>query len=227
MPKKQTTKKSPVKKATNPLSVSIVGVDGKSVGHMTLPAEVFDVTVSPSLLAQSVRVYLANQREGTASTKTRGEVEGSTKKIYRQKGTGKARHGAIRAPIFVGGGIVFGPKPRDYRLRMPKAMQIRALAGALTVQYRDGNVACMDGLETLDAKTKLFVQALSVVGMANRTLLVLSPKSERTVRACRNIDWLDTIVATNLAAYDVMSHKKLIMMKDAVPYIKTRIIQKT
>ena len=102
------------------VSVNVVGIDGKISGKIALPGEIFGEKVNKALLAQAVRVYLANQRQGNASTKTRGEVEGSTRKIYRQKGTGRARHGSVRAPIFVKGGIVFGPKPRDFSLDMPK-----------------------------------------------------------------------------------------------------------
>ncbi len=109
MAKTTATKTSKVKTANSDLSVSVIGVDGKAAGKLTLP-QAFSATVNKQLLAQAVRVYLANQREGSAHTKTRGEVEGSTRKVYRQKGTGRARHGAVRAPIFVGGGITFGPR---------------------------------------------------------------------------------------------------------------------
>jgi large subunit ribosomal protein L4 len=108
------------KEANASVKVAIVDVSGASKGNMTLPAEIFGVIPNKALLAQAVRVYLANQRQGNASTQTRGEVVGSTRKIYRQKGTGRARHGAIKAPIFVGGGVAHGPHPHDFGLDFPK-----------------------------------------------------------------------------------------------------------
>src|SRR5581483_3879222 len=122
------------------LSASVYDLKGKAIGRVTLPSEVFGVEENPHLLAQAVRVYLANQRQGTVSTKTRGEVQGSTRKIYRQKGTGRARHGGIRAPIFVHGGIVFGPKPREFSLSMPQKMRRLALFTALSGKVKDGEL---------------------------------------------------------------------------------------
>src|SRR3990170_6251019 len=136
------------------LNVPVVGVDGKTKSKIQLPKELFGAKVNKALLAQAVRVYLANQRTGNAATKTRGEVEGSTRKIYRQKGTGRARHGAIRAPIFVGGGIVFGPRPHDFHLDFPKKMKRRALGSALTSKLGSGDVIVVSGLSDLEPKTK-------------------------------------------------------------------------
>src|SRR5258708_225116 len=121
-------------KKYTPVSVDVIGVDGKVSGKVSLPGEMFGEKVNKTLLAQAVRVYLANQRQGNASTKTRGEVDGSTAKIYRQKGTGRARHGSKRAPIFVKGGLVFGPKPRDFSLALPQKMKRKALFGALSAK---------------------------------------------------------------------------------------------
>src|SRR6185437_7247197 len=117
-----------------PVSVDVVGIDGKVTGKIALPGEIFGEKLNKALLAQAVRVYLANQRQGNASTKTRGEVDGSTRKIYRQKGTGRARHGSVRAPIFVHGGIAHGPKPRDFSLTMPQKMKQKALFSALSTK---------------------------------------------------------------------------------------------
>lgn len=213
MPK--TPPKSP-RSPKSPLSIKVVDVEGKPAGTMTLPKELFGVAVNKQLLAQSVRVYLANQRGGNASTKTRGEVEGSTRKIYKQKGTGKARHGGIRAPIFVGGGITFGPKPRDYSLRFPKAMKKAALASALTSQFLDGNTIFVAGLGELKPKTKLMAHALSAVGCGTHSLLVTSDKADSVVRASRNISGVDSIRATSLNAYVLLSHQKIVFMKEAV-----------
>lgn len=194
----------------SPLSVAVVGIDGKPAGKMVLPKELFAANINKPLMAQAVRVYLANQRQGTASTKTRGEVEGSTRKIYRQKGTGRARHGAIRAPIFVGGGIVFGPKPRDYHLDLPKKMKRAALASALTSKRTD--VIIVDGFSDIK-KTKLMAGALASVGASGKTLLVTDAGGHR---AARNIASVDIMPMTNLHAYAVISHQKLVFMKEAL-----------
>ncbi|MBI4062594.1 50S ribosomal protein L4 [Candidatus Gottesmanbacteria bacterium] len=197
---------------TKSLSAPVVGIDGKAKGRITLPKELFSAKVNKPLLAQAVRVYLANQRAGTASTKTRGQVEGSTRKIYRQKGTGRARHGAIRAPIFVGGGIVFGPKPRDFSLKMPQKMKRAALASALTSQLLGGNVIVVDGLGDIE-KTKAMVSALTAVGATSKTLLVTSAGGQP---AARNIAEVDIVPANMLNAYGVLSHQKLVFTKDAI-----------
>lgn len=187
---------------------------------MTLPKELFGVKVNKPLLAQAVRVYLANQRQGTASTKTRGEVEGSTRKIYRQKGTGRARHGAIRAPIFVGGGITFGPKPRDYSLTMPKKMKRTALGSALTAQLQDGNIVVVTGFEKMKPKSKLALEALASLEAGDNTLLVTNSGAENIVRATRNLPSVDILPAASLNAYDVLSHKKLVFAKEAIGELK-------
>jgi large subunit ribosomal protein L4 len=201
------------------LTAVVIGVDGKAAGKMTLPEELFGQKMNKQIVAQAVRVYQANQRQGGANTKTRGEVEGSTRKIYKQKGTGRARHGSIRAHIFVGGGIAFGPVTHDFTLKMPAKMKRKALAVALSSQYRDGNVVFMDGLETLEPKTKLVANALSNVGTGS-LLLVLGKGAEKVALSARNIEGVDTIPAHSIHTYNVLSHKKIVFMKDAVNIIK-------
>lgn len=206
-------KKPEVKKETG-LSISIVGTDGKAGGSLTLAAELFGAKVNKDLLAQSVRVYLANQREGGARSKTRGMVEGSSRKIYRQKGTGKARHGSIRAHIFVGGGVVFGPVPRDYHLKMTKLMKRGALVSALS--SRKSDVIVVDGLESLGAKTKLVAQSLTSVGATDKVLLVVPMGSTELIRAARNINGVDIIGAKDLHPYAIITHKKIVFTKLAM-----------
>lgn len=200
-------------------STSVVGMDGSRVGNITLPKELFAARVNAVLLAQAVRVHLANQREGSASTKTRGEVEGSTRKIYRQKGTGRARHGAIRAPIFVGGGIVFGPRPRDYHLELSKKMKRVALASALTSKLLDRAVIVIEGLASMKPKTSIMDRALTSIGALPHALLIVSPKQETVLRAARNLADTDTMDVRNLNAYDVLSHRSLIFMKESIPVL--------
>ncbi len=207
------------------MSVTIMGTDGKVSGKMTLPKELFAVSVNKQLLAQSVRVHLANQRSGHASTKTRGEVEGSTRKIYKQKGTGKARHGGIRAPVFVGGGVAFGPKPQDHSLLMPQKMRRLALASALTSQLTSGNILFVDGLSDLPPKTKNMAKALKVLGIVGRTLLITPDNTQHVVRAGRNIASLDIIGARSIFPYALLSHPHIVMMKEAVPVLSETFIR--
>lgn len=207
------------------LVAQVLGVDGKVKGRMTLPEELFGQKVNRELIAQAVRVYLANQRVGGASTKTRGNVEGSTRKIFRQKGTGRARHGGIRAPIFVGGGISFGPVPHDFALALPTAMRRKALASALSAQLSAGNVVVMDDLSSVKPKTKNMAQILSNAGEASSMLLVLSKDSGMVGRSARNIAHVDVMPCANLNTYDVMTHQKIVFMKDAVSEMKDTFLK--
>lgn len=197
----------------------IVGADGKSAGSIMLPKELFYAHINPILMAQAVRVYLANQRVGSASTKTRGEVEGSTRKIYRQKGTGRARHGAIRAPIFVGGGIVFGPKPHSYKLKFSSSMRRAALASALTYQHSQGNVIISSELNDLKPKTKIIGTALTKIGATAKTLLVYAKESKNIPQSVRNLKDVESISAQNLNTYAILSHQTLIVTKSALPQL--------
>lgn len=214
-PKKETE----VAAKVSGLTVSVMGVDGKKKGTMTLPGEVFGEKINKPLMAQAVRVYLANQRQGGAHTKTRGQVQGSTRKIYKQKGTGKARHGSIRAHIFVGGGVVFGPVTHDFTLVMPAKMKRKALVSALTSQLQDGNVIVVDGLADLKPKTKFMATALASVVADTRLLLVLAKDSEIVARTARNIEGVDTMPVSNLTTYDVLTHQKIVFMKDAIKQV--------
>jgi large subunit ribosomal protein L4 len=232
--KKTSVKKSvKVKKVTKPVKaavkeeldsvkgirVSVVGLDGKAAGSVTLPADLFGAKINRQLMAQAVRVYLANQRGGHASTKTRGEVEGSTRKIYKQKGTGKARHGGIRAPIFVGGGIVFGPRPRDYSLSLPQKMRRVALASALTSQLKKQNIIVVSGLSDV-AKTKVVASTFTAIGATRKTLLVTPKDSGTTVRAARNIENVDILPVSDINTYSILMHSKLVFMKEAIGELK-------
>lgn len=217
--KKTTTTKKPAVKAASVkagITVGVVGADGKELEAMQLPKEIFAVPYNKKLIALAVRVYLANQREGSASTKTRGEVEGSTRKIYRQKGTGRARHGGIRAPIFVGGGIAFGPRPRDYRMAFPKEMRRAAFISALSFSRASGCIKVLDGVETMELKTKPFASLFSRIGYTKRVLYVVGKDSQKTVRAVRNIAGVTARGWKNLSVYDLATHTRVLFAKDAM-----------
>ena len=211
------------------VSIDVVGIDGKSAGKISLPGEIFGEKVNKALLAQAVRVYLANQRQGNASTKTRGEVEGSTRKIYRQKGTGRARHGGVRAPIFVKGGIVFGPKPRDFGLAFPQKMKRKALFVALSAKVRDNEVTVIDGLGKIEAKAKNFagmLKSLGVAGKKQKLLFVTAGNVESVLRAGGNVHGVSFLASKQINTYEVISAKRVILMKDAIDEMKGHFLKK-
>ena len=192
---------------------------------LALPKEIFAAKVSKSLLAQAVRVYATNQKSLLASTKTRGEVEGSTAKIYRQKGTGRARHGAIRAPIFVGGGITFGPKPRKIRLDLPKKMKKAALFSALSVKAADKKVLGLSGLDKASGKTKEMAKLIEKL-KAKSLLIVTGEKQDNVVRAIRNIPGADVLPVSLINAYEIVKHELLFVTKEAVEKLNKKEIEK-
>lgn len=205
------------------LLVDVFDIKGKVKEKISLPKEIFAAKINPKLMAQAVRVYLANQRKGTASTKTRGEVKGSSRKIYRQKGTGRARHGSIRAPIFVHGGVVFGPKPKDFSLNLPQKMKKAALFSALTTKLKNGEIKIVSGLEKIEPKTKIMAQTLKKLDLNNKGLLfILSAKNENIQRSARNVEGVELLLASQLNAYEVLKNKNLIFMKDAIEIIEKR-----
>lgn len=209
------------------LTAEVLDLEGKVVEEIGLPKEVFTAPIESKLLAQSARVYLANQRQGTSSTKTRGEVAGSTRKIYRQKGTGRARHGSIRAPIFVGGGIVFGPKPRDFKLTLPTKMKKRALFSALTDKFKNKETLIITDLNGLGAKTKAMMEVLQHLKLkmrrgklAETTLLVVAQEPTSALYACRNIHNLSLAPSSLLSPYLLLTNQKIIFTKKAIESLK-------
>jgi large subunit ribosomal protein L4 len=217
-------------KKSKALQSDVYDVSGKISGTVSLSEVIFGATINKQLLAQAVRVYLANQRQGTVSTKTRGEVDGSTRKIYRQKGTGKARHGSIRAPIFVKGGVVFGPKPRDYSLSLPKKMKRKALFSALSAKFSDKELMIVSGVAALDAKTKVFVSMFDKLGMLSvkkpNVLFVVSSKAQNAKRGIHNLQGIEVLNANQLNAYTVLKKKQLIIMQDALEEMEKTFIVK-
>ena len=185
------------------------------------PKEIFGAKVNGQLLAQAVRVHLANSRQGTLSTKTRGEVEGSNRKIYAQKGPGRARHGSIKAPIFVGGGIVFGPNPRDFSLKLPQKMKLQALRSSLSDKFNQKRLFILDDLKNFKAKTKEMVNLFSKLNLEMKkgkflfpSLLVCDQKNQEFILASRNISNLDLTPPQLLNTYQILTHKTIIFTKD-------------
>ena len=189
--------------ATN--TIDTLDVTGKKSGTVELPAELFDVQTNVPLIHQVVVAQLAAARQGTHKTKTRGEVSGAGRKPFKQKGTGRARQGSIRAPQMTGGGIVHGPQPRDYSQRTPKKMIAAALLGALSDRARGGRVHAVEGFVSGDvAKTKDAIALLSSIAPAKHYLVVLARGEELAERAVRNIPTVHSLSVDQLNAYDVL-----------------------
>lgn len=200
--------------------VNVYNTKGETTGKVTLPKEVFGAKINEQLMAQAVRVYLANQRRARAKTKARGEVIGSGRKIYRQKGTGRARHGDRYAPIFVGGGIAHGPRGEVKRLKMPKKMKRLALFSALTSKLKAKNVIVMKGLEKIKPKTKEMAKIMQNLKLEGKMILILPEKIENVMRAARNIANLKLIQANLLNTYEVLNGGKLIFARDSIKKLK-------
>ncbi len=202
------------------LSVPVYSLAGRGSGTLALPKEVFGQKVNKQLLSQAIRVYTTNQKVLPGSTKTRGEVVGSTAKIYRQKGTGRARHGAIRAPIFVGGGIALGPKPRQIRLDLPKKMKKAALMSALSAKALEKNIIGLSGVEKASGRTKEIFKLLNIIAGKGKNiksaLIVTDKKIDNVVRSARNIPAVTVLSANMVNSYEVLRHELLLVTKEAV-----------
>ena len=187
------------------LTVDVLNADGKKAGTTDLPADVFNVQTNIPLIHQVVVAQRAAARQGTASTKTRGEVRGGGRKPYKQKGTGRARQGSTRAPQFAGGGVVHGPTPRDYSQRTPKKMKAAALRGALSDRARAGRVHVVTGFASGDVpSTKAAVRVLDNLSGRRNVLVVVERNDEVTWKSLRNVERVHLLVADQLNTYDVL-----------------------
>ncbi|TSC64730.1 MAG: large subunit ribosomal protein L4 [Microgenomates group bacterium Gr01-1014_93] len=233
--KQSSSDKPQTKIATKPsasrndkFSVPVYSLAGRAAGTMALPKEIFGVDVNKVLLSQAMRVYMTNQTGHFGSTKGRGEVRASGAKIYKQKGTGRARHGAISAPIFVGGGIAFGPKIRKTRLDLPKKMKKAALLSALSSKMGEKEILGVTGLEKATGKTKEMVKLLGqLIKKKQETsdklvsaLIITENKQENMVRAVRNIPKVDILPVNQINAYEILKHKFIFLTKGTVEKLK-------
>jgi large subunit ribosomal protein L4 len=203
--------------STDALEVNIRTADGKTDGTVTLPSEIFDVQVNVPLIHQVVVAQLAAARSGNHSTKNRGEVRGGGRKPYRQKGTGRARQGSVRAPQFAGGGIVHGPTPRSYVQRTPKKMKAAALRGALSDRARNGRVHVVAGLVDSDTpSTRTAIAALSGISERRNLLVVVQRSDEVTWKSLRNVPQVHVLVPDQLNTYDVLISDDVVFTRAAL-----------
>jgi large subunit ribosomal protein L4 len=193
--------------------------------HVTQPElndQIFGVNPRPHLLHQAVVMQLRNRRAGTAATKSKGLVRGGGKKPWRQKGTGRARVGSIRSPIWVGGGTIFGPQPRDYSFRMPRKARREALLSALSLKNQDGKLIVLDKLELEEAKTKLMARALADLNVESAVIVVSQP-DEKIERAAGNLAKIKVLRVEGLNVYDLLRYEHLILMEGALKLLEERL----
>ena len=200
--------------------LNVVDVNGKKVGDITLSDEIFGIEPNEFAVQAVVKNYLANQRQGTQSAKTRGEVRGGGRKPFRQKGTGRHRQGSSTDPSQVGGGVVFAPKPRDYSYAVPKKLKRLALKSVLSAKVQDKEIIVLDKLEVEEPKTKKMVEILGNIGAEKKALIVTADKNDNVVRSAANIPGVRTALATTMNVYEIVNHGSLILTKDAVEKIQ-------
>lgn len=201
------------------MEVPVVNMEGKEVKQIELPADVFEAKINRGLMHQALVRQLSNARLGTHNTKSRGEVRYSTRKIYRQKGTGRARHGSRRAPIFVGGGIAHGPKPRKYTKKMPRQMRRAALRSALSAKAMAGDILVVDEVVMERPKTKEMVALMRKLAGDRSVLLLMADRDENVELSARNIPDVKTLRATYLNIRDLLGFEKIVMPLAALEVI--------
>lgn len=200
--------------------VAVLDMAGKEVGQIELSEAVFGVEPNSSVMLHMVKNYLANQRQGTQSALTRAEVSGGGRKPWRQKGTSHARQGSTRAPQWTHGGIVFAPKPRDYRYTVNKKVRRLAMKSALSSKVLDSDMIVLDALTMEEYKTKTIVSMLKALGSEKKALIVLPKVDEKVIASARNIPGVKTALANTLNVYDILNADKFIVVKDAVAQIE-------
>ena len=196
--------------------VDVYDIKGKKVSDVELNENVFGIEPNENIVHEVLINYLANQRQGTQSTKTRSEVSGGGRKPWRQKGTGRARQGSIRAPQWIKGGIALGPKPRSYRYRVNKKERRLAIRSILSSKVLEKELTVVDKLEVKEIKTKTMVKALADLKVEGKTLILLPEKNENVQKSARNIDGVKTTLVNTINVYDLLKYKNLVITLDTV-----------
>ena len=201
-------------------NVSVYNMEGKEVGNIELNDAIFGVEVNEHLVHMAVLQQLADNRQGTQKAKTRSEVSGGGRKPWRQKGTGHARQGSIRAPQWKGGGVVFAPVPRDYSFKMNKKEKRFALKSALTDKAQNNNIVVVDELKFDEIKTKRFAEVMNNLKATRKALVVLADNDQNVVLSARNLAEANTTLTNTLNVYDIVNARTLVLTKDAVAKIE-------
>ena len=202
------------------MKVSVLNMVGNKVGEVELAPSVFEANISRELMHQALVRQLANARRGTHKAKSRSEINRTTKKWYRQKGTGRARHGSRRAPIFVGGGVAHGPKPRSYQKDMPRKMRRAAIRSALSAKASAGDIVVLDQLEMERPKTKDMVEILGRLTGVDSTLVLVADRNENVEKSARNLTNVKALRANYLNIRDILGHQKIVVPISALELIQ-------
>ena len=196
--------------------VNVLNIKGENVGELELNETLFNTEISEHAIYEVVKNQLANKRQGTQSAKTRAEVRGGGRKPFRQKGTGRARQGSIRAPHYTGGGVVFAPKPRDYSYQVPKKLRRKALYSVLTSKVNENELIVLDSLSFEAPKTKEAANILNAIDAGKKAYVVTAENDKLVYRSFRNIEGVDVSAANLINVYDLVRHNKLVITKDAI-----------
>lgn len=204
------------------MKIDVYDNKGKSVEKLELNESVFGVEPNKVILAQYLRVFRANQRQGTSSTKTRAEVRGGGRKPWAQKGSGRARQGSIRSPLWPGGGITHGPKPKSWNLSLPKRMRRAAIISALSLKQSKNHIKVLKNLKMKEPKTKEMIELLKNLKLRGKTLLVLDKADTNILKSAQNIKKLSVSLGENLNGFDVIANQDVLLLKDAVAKVEEK-----
>ena len=200
--------------------VTMLKMDGSNAGTIELKDEIFGIEVNAYAVHAVVKNYLANQRQGTQSAKTRGEVRGGGRKPFRQKGTGRGRQGSTTSPNHIGGGVVFAPKPRDYRYSLPKKLRRLAMKSALSSKVVEQEIIVLESLKFDAPRTKEMLKVLENIKAANKALIITDIKDENVIRSAANIIGVKTTMVGEMNVYEIVNHTSLIVTQDAINRIQ-------
>lgn len=200
--------------------VPLYNMSGAQIGELELKDSVFGIEPNKAVLYDFVKMQLANKRAGTSSTKTRAEVSGGGKKPWRQKGTGRARVGSSRNPVWTGGGVAFGPKMRDYSYRLPKKVRRLAMKSALSSKVIENNLIVVDDLQFAEPGTKLMAQTLEALKVGKKTLLVTMSDDNNVMKSARNLPGVKSLTADFINVYDLLNYETLLITQDAVAKVE-------
>src|SRR5436309_10094141 len=205
-------------------TTKVLDLTSKEVGDIELPDVVFDVPLNEPLIHEAVRSFLANRRAGTSATKTRGDVSGAGRKLWRQKGTGRARIASLRSPLWKGGGNVHGPQPRDWSYNLPKKMRKKAMSSVVSERLREGNLIVISEWKLDHPKTKELLSTLGTLNLGGKTLIVDSLKNTNLMLASRNVHTVKVVNSYGVNIYDLVNHQKLVLTPKTVEEL-TGILQ--
>jgi large subunit ribosomal protein L4 len=204
-------------------TIEIKNLKNERIGELELNEEVFGVPLNEALIHDAVKNHLTNQRQGTVKTKTRGNTSGSGKKLWRQKGTGRARIASLRSPLWKGGGNVHGPQPRDWTNEMPRKMKRGALKSALSERLREGNLIVIEDFNLDNHKTKTFIAIAELFGWGEKTLIVETEPKTNLILSSRNVPGIKIASGVNVNIYDVLYNEKIVFTKDAINALQERL----